>query len=206
MSAIVEAIKQVRVKTGARIMKCRRAINASGGDIEKAAAILKEHGLLQARKREEREANEGRLFLKADGRKAVLVRLACETDFVARNADFVRLGREWVNIAFEAAGREDELSDRIREAVGRIRENIVLRSVEILSAGPAFRATILNGIAVWTLQRKPLVAHLSGISYGSEVTAALRIGHAVVIAKPRTVAVLIDDLLGSRGEREKGDG
>ena len=133
MSTIVEAIKELREKTGAGMMECRRAIEASGGNLDKAAALLKEQGLLQAQKRQDRETNEGRVFLKADQKKAVLLRLACETDFVARNAGFIQLGEECLALAFEGSAGEAELAPRIQEAVARTKENIVLRGLKTLS-------------------------------------------------------------------------
>ncbi len=134
MSVIVAAIKELREKTGAGMMDCRRALEAAGGDIDRASAVLKEQGLLQAQKRQNRETNEGRVFLKADDRKAVLLHLACETDFVARNSIFVRLGEDCLAFAFENSACEEELSTRIAEVIGRIKENIVLRSLKTLRA------------------------------------------------------------------------
>lgn len=133
MSVNIAAIKELRENTGAGIMDCRRALEAADGDKDKAAAVLKEQGLSQARKRRDREANEGRVFLRTDRGKAVLLRLACETDFVARNADFVRLGEECLARAFDGSEGPGELSRLIEEAIGRIRENILLCNLKTLT-------------------------------------------------------------------------
>ena len=134
MSGIVKAIKELREKTGAGMMDCRRAIEASDGDMEKATVILEEQGLLQLQERQDRETNEGRIFLEANDRKAVLLRLACETDFVARNANFIKLGEECLSLTFGGSAGEEELSSRIREVAGRMKENIVLRRLTTLAA------------------------------------------------------------------------
>lgn len=134
MSELVAAIKQLRENTGAGMMDCRRALESTGGDIDKAVVVLKEQGLLQARKRRDRETTEGRVFLKLNDEKAVLLHLACETDFVARNASFIRLGEECLSLAFEGSSGEEQLSALIDEAIGKIKENIVLRSLETLRA------------------------------------------------------------------------
>jgi elongation factor Ts len=139
MSELTTAIRTLRERTGAGIMDCRRALASTGGDVDGAAVILKEQGLLQARKRQERETNEGRVFLKADGGKAVLLRLACETDFVARNGVFTALGGECVSLVFDGPAGPDELASLIQEAAGRIRENIALAGLRTLAAGAGER-------------------------------------------------------------------
>ncbi len=115
-------------------MDCRRALESTGGDIDKAVVVLKEQGLLQARERQDRETTEGRVFLKFNDEKAVLLHLACETDFVARNASFIRLGEKCLSLAFESSSVEEQLTALIDEAIGRIKENIVMRSLKTLRA------------------------------------------------------------------------
>jgi elongation factor Ts len=139
MRVAVEAIKELREKTGAGMMDCRRALEAAGGDMDGAVVVLKEQGLLLAWKRKDRETSEGRVFLRADDHKAVLLHLACETDFVSRNAVFVRLGEECLSLAFEGSAREEELSIRIGEAAGRFKENVVLRGLKSLRANQGER-------------------------------------------------------------------
>lgn len=134
MEPLVAAIKQLREITGAGIMDCRKAVESTGGDIERAIAVLKERGLLHAQERKDRAANEGRVFLKADVRKAALLHLACETDFVARTESFARLGEECLAHVYDGSAGEAELAQLIQEAAGRIKENLVLRSVKILHA------------------------------------------------------------------------
>ncbi len=135
MKANVEAIKELREKTGAGVMDCRRALEMTSGSVDTAMALLKEQGILRAQGLQERTANEGRVFVRADNRKAVLLRLGCETDFVARSREFIRLGEECLDAAFLHPGCETELSSRLREVAGRTRENIVLHSLKTLLAG-----------------------------------------------------------------------
>ena len=134
MNQTLEAIKQLREKTGAGIMDCRRALESANGEINMAIAALKEQGFLQAQKRRDRETSEGRVFLKSNRHKAVLLQLACETDFVARNNRFIRLGEECLALAFDNSAAMEALSSRIEAAISRIKENIVLRSLKTLRA------------------------------------------------------------------------
>ncbi|KKS99437.1 MAG: Elongation factor Ts [Candidatus Nomurabacteria bacterium GW2011_GWA2_43_66] len=86
-----EQIKELRDSTGISVMQCKRALEEAGGDIKKALAILKKTSSDIALKKVNREVKNGRVSVKTERGKAVLVSLHCETDFVAKNEDFVNL-------------------------------------------------------------------------------------------------------------------
>ncbi|HET9498039.1 MAG TPA: translation elongation factor Ts [Candidatus Limnocylindria bacterium] len=96
-------IKALRDRTGAGVMDCKRALEASGGDVEAAVAYLREQGLATARDKASREAREGVIasYIHHGSRLGVLLELNCETDFVARTDDFQQLARE---LAMQVAG------------------------------------------------------------------------------------------------------
>ena len=98
-----EDVKRLRDQTGAGIMDCKRALEESGGDVEKAIAWLREKGLSTAAKKAGRAAREGVIasYIHHGARLGVLLELNCETDFVARTDDFQQLGRE---LAMQVAG------------------------------------------------------------------------------------------------------
>jgi len=85
-----QAVKELREKTGAGMMDCKRALEEAGGDVEEATAALRKKGLADAAKRAGRSANEGLVhaYIHTGGRVGVLVEVNCETDFVARNEEF----------------------------------------------------------------------------------------------------------------------
>jgi len=85
-----DMIKQLREETGAGVLECKKALEASGGDFDRAIALLREKGLATAAKKAGREANEGLVGLQVDanGRWGVILEVNCETDFVARTEDF----------------------------------------------------------------------------------------------------------------------
>ena len=91
-----EAVRQLREKSGAGIMDCKRALAATEGNLDKAVDWLREKGLASAAKKAGRAASEGVVvsYIHGGGRLGVLLELNCETDFVARTADFQALGRE----------------------------------------------------------------------------------------------------------------
>ena len=89
-------VKELRERTGAGMMECKKALQEANGDMERAIDILRSKGAAKAAKRSEREAREGTIgsYVHQGGRIATLVELNCETDFVARNEAFVQLARD----------------------------------------------------------------------------------------------------------------
>ena len=102
MSIETERIKELRDESGAGIMDCRNALFEASGDREKALQILKERNLLQVKKKTERSANQGvvEAYIHGEGRIGALVEVNCETDFVARTAEFKELAH---NLAMQVA-------------------------------------------------------------------------------------------------------
>lgn len=96
MAVSIEQIKALREATGAGIMDCRKALEASDGDYEKALEILREKGIATAAKRADREASDGvvELYSHGNGRVGVMVEVNCETDFVARSEAFRTFAHE----------------------------------------------------------------------------------------------------------------
>ena len=91
-----QLVKELRDRTGAGIMDCKRALEESGSDLDAAIALLRERGQAIAAKKAGREAREGMVgsYIHAGGRLGALIEVNCETDFVARNEDFQRLVRD----------------------------------------------------------------------------------------------------------------
>ncbi|HEX5588757.1 MAG TPA: translation elongation factor Ts [Candidatus Limnocylindrales bacterium] len=98
-----ESVKNLRELTGAGFMDCKRVLEETGGDVEKAVALLRERGLAAAAKKAGREAREGLIasYIHTGGRVGVLVEVNCETDFVARTDEFQKLVRD---LAVQVAG------------------------------------------------------------------------------------------------------
>ena len=98
-----ELVKELRERTGAGFMDCKRALTEADGDLDKAAVILREKGLAAAAKKSSREAREGLVssYIHTGGRVGVLIEVNCETDFVARTDEFQKLVRD---LAVQVAG------------------------------------------------------------------------------------------------------
>ena len=89
-------VKELREKTGAGLMDCKKALTESGGDLEEAATLLRKQGLADAAKRSGREVNEGTIasYIHQGGQLGVIVEVNCETDFVARTDRFQQFARD----------------------------------------------------------------------------------------------------------------
>ncbi len=98
-----ELVKELRERTGAGFMDCKRALTEADGDLDKATAILRERGLAAAAKKAGRDAREGLVssYIHTGGRVGVLIEVNCETDFVARTDEFQKLVRD---LAVQVAG------------------------------------------------------------------------------------------------------
>ena len=96
MAVTVEQIRDLRNQTGAGVMDCKQALEASDGDLEKAAESLRAKGFAQAARRSDRITNQGLVeaYVHTGGRVAAMVELGCETDFVARTPEFKDLAHD----------------------------------------------------------------------------------------------------------------
>jgi len=93
---MIELVKQLRKDTGAGVMECKKALEKAKSDIKKAKKILQKQGMIKAKKKSERETNQGYVatYTHANGRVGVMVKILCESDFVAKNAEFQRFARD----------------------------------------------------------------------------------------------------------------
>uniref|UniRef100_UPI003864BC8E translation elongation factor Ts n=1 Tax=Treponema saccharophilum TaxID=165 RepID=UPI003864BC8E len=127
-------VKSLRDKTGAGMMECKKALIEANGDASEAEKILKEKGLAAVAKRAERATSEGRIFIRQNGNKIAVAEITCETDFVAKNADFIALGEKVLDVACDKGYTkiEKELEDLVLELATKIRENMALRKFEVV--------------------------------------------------------------------------
>ncbi len=130
-------VSTLRQMTGAGMLDCKNALEESGGDIEEAAKSLRMKGLAGAAKRSDREAGDGAVAAVRDGDAASVVELRCETDFVAKSAEFVALADELaVLVAAKGEDAASELSDQIDTLRATLKENISVGQVRRLTAEP----------------------------------------------------------------------
>lgn len=142
MAITAKMVKELRERTGAGMMDCKKALQATDGDIDKAIDYLREKGMAQAAKKADRIAAEGLTHVEIDGNTAVLLEVNCETDFVTKNDLFkdllVRIGKallankpETVEDALETSVEGEKLETIINSAISTIGEKISLRRFTI---------------------------------------------------------------------------
>jgi len=139
-------IKELRERTSAGFMDCKRALEEADGDLEKAVVLLRERGQAAAAKKAGRDAREGLVssYIHAGGRLGVLIEVNCETDFVARNEDFQRLVRD---LAMQVAGLAPVYPtiDSIPAEVTEQKKAELLADESVQSKPEAIREKIVEG-------------------------------------------------------------
>ncbi|MFK7783858.1 MAG: translation elongation factor Ts [Crocinitomicaceae bacterium] len=148
MAITAADVNKLRKQTGAGMMDCKKALVETDGDFEAAVDVLRKKGQKVAAKRGDNEASEGLIFAQTteDGKTGVMVRLNCETDFVAKNDDFRGFVQSLVDIAMKempasidelkAAAYNDKLTvaEKITEHVGVVGEKLDLSAFDVVSA------------------------------------------------------------------------
>ncbi len=145
MAITAKQVKELREKTGAGMMDCKKALSETDGDMDKAIDFLREKGISKAAKKADRVAAEGLAHIVQEGNRAVIVEINAETDFVSKNENFVNMvdtvakhilenepatATEALEQGF--AGDENTLQDFITSQIAKIGEKISLRRFEIV--------------------------------------------------------------------------
>ncbi len=133
MSIKAADVKKLRDITGAGMMDCKKALIEADGDFKQAEKFLKELGLAAAAKRSNRATDNGRIFTRITDTKAVVLELVCETDFVARNKDFVALGDKLIDVILDKGYTEinEELENMVKDLISTIKENMSLKKFTV---------------------------------------------------------------------------
>lgn len=148
MKAIpAKLVAALRARTGAGMMDCKKALQETGGDLEKAVDLLRQRGAVKAEKRAGREASEGVIgsYVHHDGSIGVLVEVNCETDFVARTEDFKVLARDLAIHIAASRPLAVRIADLPPEVVQRERE-VYEAQVKEQKKPEAIRAKIVDGM------------------------------------------------------------
>ena len=121
----IENIKKLRQSTGAGFKDCNAALKESNGDLEKAAEILRVKGIAKASKKMSRDAKEGVIVVSGNSKKTSLIEVNCETDFVAKNDDFLNFVKELSEINNQCSSDKDELNKSAMANGKTVEENLV---------------------------------------------------------------------------------
>ncbi len=121
----IQSVKKLRQSTGAGFKDCNAALNEAGGDLEKAAEILRVKGIAKASKKMSRDAKEGVVVISGDATKTSIIEINCETDFVAKNNDFINFAKEIGEINNYCSSSLDKLNKSSMQNGKTVEDNLV---------------------------------------------------------------------------------
>ena len=121
----IEKVKKLREATGAGFKDCNLAIKESFGDLDKAIEILRVKGISKASKKMSRDAKEGVVAVSGDEKKTSIIEVNCETDFVAKNDDFINFVKELSELNNQHSSNQDELKKAVMKNGQSVDENLV---------------------------------------------------------------------------------
>lgn len=194
-------IQKLRKMTGAGMMDCKNALNEANGDFDKAVEIIRKKGQAVAAKREDREASEGCVLAKTEGNYAAVVALNCETDFVAKNDEFIALTQQILDVAVEHKPETKEallevsidgrtIGQLILDKVGATGEKMELGDFQYINA-PSVISYIHMGNKLATV-----------VGFNKEVTEEVAKDVAMQVAAMNPISVTPDTIPAEVKEQE----
>jgi elongation factor Ts len=206
-------VKELRDKTGAGMMDCKKALTETGGDAEEAVDWLRKKGLAAAAKRAGRAASEGLIGLAVNGKAGAVIEVNAETDFVARNEDFQKFVKSMAEIALDTGADEQALmnaafpgsgrtaAEELTHMIATIGENMTLRRAAALTVETGVIGSYMHNALAPGLGKIGVLVALEG-----GATAALEDlgkGLAMHVAASSPLAVSRDDLDPTTLQRER---
>jgi elongation factor Ts len=213
MTITAAMVKELRDKTGAGMMDCKAALNETGGNMEAAVDWLRAKGIAKAEKKSGRVAAEGLVGVAADGRRAAVVEVNSETDFVARNEQFQEIVRHVAQAALGTDGSVEAVAaaklaggktvaDTITGAIATIGENINLRRSARMEVPHGVVATYVHNAAGEGLGK---IGVLVALESGGDIAVLNGIGRQVAmhVAATNPLAARPEEVPAEVAEREK---
>ncbi|THV25284.1 translation elongation factor Ts [Peteryoungia ipomoeae] len=207
-------VKELREKSGAGMMDCKKALTENNGDIEAAIDWLRAKGIAKADKKSGRTAAEGLVGINGAGTSAVVVEVNSETDFVARNDAFQDLVRGVAAVAISTDGSVEAIgeavypatgksvTDTIKDAIAHIGENMTLRRAVKLSVEDGVVATYIHNAAADGLGKLGVLVALKSTG-NKDVLAAIGRQVAMHVAATNPLAIRADEVDAAVAERER---
>ncbi|MCO6178169.1 MULTISPECIES: translation elongation factor Ts [Ciceribacter] len=207
-------VKELREKTGAGMMDCKKALAETNGDMEAAIDWLRAKGIAKADKKSGRTAAEGLVGIAGAGTKAVVVEINSETDFVARNDAFQDLVRGVAGVALSTDGSVDAIAaatypatgksvaESLKDAIATIGENMTLRRATLLSVEDGVVATYIHNAVADGLGKLGVLVALKSTGNKDALNA---IGRQVAmhIAATNPLAIRAEEVDAAVAERER---
>jgi elongation factor Ts len=154
MEVSASLIKELKEKTGAGIVDCKQTLQETSGDMDKAVEILRKKGMGKADKKSGRAAKEGTVSYKLEGKKGLVVKINCETDFVAKTDNFKKFVMDVTELVFKkgtayTAELPEDIENLRREVIAKVGENVLVSDWKFIEAkGELFPYTHCDRFAV----------------------------------------------------------
>ena len=183
----IEKIKQLRQSTGAGFKDCNAAIQESGGDIDKAIEILRVKGVSKASKKMSREAKEGVVALSGNEKKFSIIEVNCETDFVAKNEDFINFVKELseINLLNNSDVEKikkvkmkntDTVENNLVSIIAKIGEKITIGRAKTISNDNSLNFSYLHTVVKDNLSKLAVVVSLNTKEKNEKIASLSRCG------------------------------
>ena len=214
MSITAAMVKELRDKTGAGMMDCKKALGETEGNIDAAIDWLRAKGIAKADKKSGRTAAEGLIAVASEGNSAVVVEVNSATDFVARNDGFQELARSIASVALSTDGSTDAVSaatvpstgksvtDTVKDAIAHIGENMNFRRSAKLSVDDGVVATYVHNAVADGLGKLGVIVAVKSAG-NKEALAVLGRQVAMHIAATNPLALTSTDVDAAVAERER---
>ena len=207
------SVKELRERTGAGMMDCKKALGETGGDMEAAIDWLRTKGLAAAAKKAGRTAAEGLVGVAVEGTRGAVIEVNSETDFVAKNEQFQEFVREVSKLALDSNGNIDQLKsatypgggtveEKLTDNIATIGENQSLRRAALLEVGEGAVVSYVHNAAAPNMGKIGVLVALEG-SAPAETLQALGKQLAMHIAAANPLALNADELDSELVERER---
>lgn len=217
MEITASAVNQLRQKTGAGLMDCKKALTEANGNFEEAIDILRKKGQKVSALRSDREAKEGVVYAltSADGKSGVVVNMGCETDFVAKNAEFIDFAKSVAELALknnikslDSLLQQDmggvTVADKVSDMVGKIGEKIELKKFERID-GTCVVSYIHAGYKIGVLISLSIAGD-KVITAGKDLAMQIAAMNPVAIDKDGVSQAVIDRELDIAREQIRAEG
>ena len=213
MSVTAALVKELREKSGAGMMDCKKALAATDGDMETAIDWLRTKGLATAAKKSGRVASEGLVSFAVDGTRGAVIELNAETDFVARNTEFQEFASTLAGLALDSGdldalsaadypGTGRNVAEELTHKIATIGENMSLRRMASLSVGSGSIVSYMHNATAPGLGRIGVLVALESTA-GADVLEGLGKKIAMHIAATSPASLSVDDLDPESVQRER---
>ena len=213
MSVTAALVKELRDKSGAGMMDCKKALAETDGDMEAAIDWLRTKGLATAAKKSGRVASEGLVSFAVDGTRGAVIELNAETDFVARNTEFQEFASTLASLALDAGDLDTltavdypdtgrNVAEELTHKIATIGENMSLRRMATLSVGSGCIVSYMHNATAPGLGRIGVLVALESTA-GADVLEGLGKQIAMHIAATSPASLSVDDLDPDAVQRER---